>query len=54
LVYLDLGGVPIKKEVAAATATWRIEAAKLKIKKAEIERMASAFKHEDLHKAISG
>ena len=31
---------------------WREEAAKLKIKKVEIDRMASAFEHDDLEKAI--
>lgn len=34
-------------------ALWRKEAAKLKIKKTEIDRMASAFEHEDLQKAIT-
>lgn len=43
----------IIKEVGAATATWRKEAIKLKIKKVEIDRMATAFEHEDLRKAIS-
>ncbi len=42
----------ILKEVGFATASWSKEADKLKIKKAEIDRMASAFEHEDLHKAI--
>lgn len=41
----------IHKEVGSVTALWRQEATKLKIKKAEIDRMASAFEHEDLHKA---
>jgi len=42
----------IAKEVGSATALWRKEAAKLKIKKKEIDRMASAFEHEDLQKAL--
>lgn len=42
----------ILKEIGLATALWREEAAKLKIKKVEIDRMASAFDHEDLQKAI--
>ncbi len=41
----------ILKEVSLATASWRKEAAKLKIKKAEIDRMATAFEHEDLQRA---
>lgn len=43
----------ILKEVGSVTALWRNEAAKLKIKKQEIDRMASAFEHEDFQKAIS-
>lgn len=42
----------IQKEVGCATALWREEAAKLKIKKAEIDRMTSAFEHEDFQKAL--
>jgi len=42
----------ILKEVAQATTSWRKEAANLKIKKSEIERMASAFEHEDLNKSL--
>ncbi len=41
----------IIKEVAAAVVLWKKEALKLKMKKAEIDRMASAFEHEDLRKA---
>ncbi len=41
------------KQVGKATALWRKEAVKLKIKKAEIERMASAFEHEDLKKTLA-
>ena len=53
--YFDLDNLQAKKifkEVGSATALWREEAAKLKIKKTEIDRMASAFEHEDLQKAI--
>jgi serine/threonine-protein kinase HipA len=53
--YFDLDNLQAKgifKEVGLATALWREEAAKLKIKKTEIDRMASAFEHEDLQKAI--
>ncbi len=42
----------IVKEVGLATASWRQEAAKLKIKKKEMDRMASAFEHEDLQIAM--
>ncbi|HEY4254840.1 MAG TPA: hypothetical protein VGM34_00655 [Chlamydiales bacterium] len=35
----------------SATASWRNEAMKRKIKKTEIDRMASAFEHEDAQKA---
>lgn len=38
--------------MGSATALWREEAAKLKIKKAEIDRMASAFEHKDLQKTL--
>jgi serine/threonine-protein kinase HipA len=37
----------IIKEIGSATALWRQEAAKFKIKKSEVDRMASAFEHED-------
>lgn len=53
--YFDLDklqATEILKEVGAVTALWRHEAAKLKIKKAEIDRMASAFEHEDLQKTM--
>lgn len=55
--YFDLELLQAKrifKEVGSATALWREEAAKLKIKKGEIDRMASAFEHEDLRKALKG
>lgn len=53
--YFDLDNSQVKKifkEVGSATTSWREEAAKLKIKKTEIDRMASAFEHEDLQKAL--
>ena len=37
--------------VGRAVATWRREAAGLGLGKGEIERMASAFEHEDLETA---
>jgi serine/threonine-protein kinase HipA len=46
--YFDLNNLQSQKilnEVALATTFWRDEAAKLKIKKAEIDRMSSAFVH---------
>lgn len=51
--YFDIKNVQAKeilKEVSSVTALWREEAIKLKIKKNEIDRMASAFEHEDLKK----
>ncbi len=53
--YFDLENLQAKKivrEVGSATALWRKEALKLKIKKTEIDRMASAFEHEDLRKTM--
>lgn len=53
--YFDLDNLQAKKilkEVGSAAALWREEATKLKIKKVEIDRMASAFEHDDLQKAI--
>jgi serine/threonine-protein kinase HipA len=41
----------IATEVGQAVASWRNEADRLGIKKAEIERMESAFEHEDLRQA---
>lgn len=43
----------IAKEVALATSEWKTTAKKLKIAKKELDRMASAFEHEDFKKAIS-
>jgi serine/threonine-protein kinase HipA len=41
----------IAAEVGKAVATWRDEAARHGIKKTEIDRMASAFEHEDIQQA---
>ena len=41
----------IAKEVARATGEWQATAKKFKIAKREIDRMASAFEHEDFEKA---
>jgi serine/threonine-protein kinase HipA len=43
----------IAAEVGAAVANWRAVAAQAGIKAAEIERMASAFEHEDLKQAVA-
>jgi serine/threonine-protein kinase HipA len=48
------GARRIAKQVGVAVATWRREAAKLGLSHTEIERMASAFEHEDLKAATSG
>lgn len=42
----------IATQVGKAVSTWRGEAAKHGIGKAEIDRMASAFEHDDLKKAL--
>lgn len=42
----------IIKEVAAATATWRDMAKSVGAPSGEINRMASAFEHEDLRRAL--
>jgi serine/threonine-protein kinase HipA len=42
----------IIKEVAAATATWRETAKGAGARAAEITRMASAFEHDDLGRAL--
>ena len=49
---ITLQAKKIVKEVGLATASWRQEAARLKIKKKEMDRMASAFEHEDLQMAM--
>jgi serine/threonine-protein kinase HipA len=43
----------ISAEVGQAVATWREEAEQLSLTRAEINRMASAFEHEDLRAALS-
>ena len=43
----------IIKEVAAATATWRDVAQKVGARATEIKRMASAFEHDDLERALA-
>lgn len=53
--YFDIDSKQARRiisEVSSATALWRQEAARLKIKKSEIDRMASAFEHEDFKKAF--
>lgn len=42
----------IATEVGQATAHWREEASFLKIRKSEIDRMASAFEHQELRQAL--
>ncbi len=44
----------IVAEVAAAVADWRTVAGTFKLKPADISRMASAFEHDDLRKAVRG
>jgi serine/threonine-protein kinase HipA len=44
----------ISKEVGKAVSKWRNEAARQGVGKSEIDRMASAFEHEDLKEALSG
>lgn len=41
-------------EVGAAVATWRAAAKSFKLKPREIDRMASAFEHDDLGRAAAG
>ena len=43
----------ISKEVARSVATWRKEAPRHGLSKTEIDRMASAFEHDDLKQALS-
>jgi serine/threonine-protein kinase HipA len=43
----------IIKEVAAVTATWRDAAKAVGARSAEINRMASAFEHDDLKRALA-
>ncbi len=54
--YFELDGNKahaIAAEVGMAVRTWREEAARLGLTPAEIDRMASAFEHEDLKAALS-
>jgi serine/threonine-protein kinase HipA len=44
----------IAAQVGRAVSKWRSEAARHGITKSEIDRMASAFEHEDLKEALSG
>jgi serine/threonine-protein kinase HipA len=44
----------IATQVGKQVAKWRLEAAKLGLKPAEIARMASAFEHRDLEQAVRG
>ncbi|GJL84088.1 MAG: phosphatidylinositol kinase [marine bacterium B5-7] len=53
--YFGLGDVQactIIREVAEVTRTWRVVAAEVGAKRAEITRIASAFEHEDLQTAL--
>lgn len=54
--YFELGESEAHKiagQTGQAVATWRHQAAKLGITAAEIDRMASAFEHEDLRAALA-
>jgi serine/threonine-protein kinase HipA len=52
---LDAGKVrEIAAQVGEATSKWRDEASRHGLSRAEIERVASAFEHEDLHLASGG
>ena len=44
----------IAKQVAQTVSKWRAEAARHRLTKNEIDRMASAFEHKDLKVALSG
>jgi serine/threonine-protein kinase HipA len=44
----------IVKQVGKAVSKWRNEVTGHGITKSEIDRMASAFEHEDLKEALSG
>ncbi|MGB8682845.1 MAG: HipA domain-containing protein [Candidatus Binatus sp.] len=55
--YFDVEGGrarQIAKEVAQAVKGWRSAAAKAGIKDAEMDRVASAFEHDDLQRALKG
>ena len=54
--YFELGpdeALQISTQVGKAVATWRKVAAKMSLTAAEIDRMASAFEHEDLKDALA-
>jgi serine/threonine-protein kinase HipA len=52
---LDAGKArEIAKQVGTAVSKWRDEAARHGLAKAEIDRMASAFEHDDLKAALAG
>ena len=54
--YFELGDGEAHKiagEAGQAVATWRKQAARLGLTPAEIDRMASAFEHEDLQAALA-
>lgn len=54
--YFGLGPVPARgiiKEVATAVATWREVAETIKARASEVQRMESAFQHDDLTKALA-
>jgi serine/threonine-protein kinase HipA len=52
---LDAGKArEVAAQVGKVVAKWRDEAARHRLAKSEIDRMASAFEHEDLHLARSG
>jgi serine/threonine-protein kinase HipA len=55
--YFDLDGAKardIAKQVGKVVSKWRDEAARHGLTNPEIERMASAFEHEDLRQAVGG
>jgi serine/threonine-protein kinase HipA len=49
----DDGARAIAAEVGQAVSRWRAEAGSLGLTKAEIDRMASAFEHDDLEAALT-
>lgn len=54
--YFSLGLTPARaiiKEVAKATATWRDVANQVGVRSTEISRMASAFEHDHLKRALA-
>lgn len=53
--YFNVDKIRSKKiilEVGQAVATWRLEAKNFSIKKSEVDRMATAFDHEDLTNSL--